>query len=311
MGSVVQILYAGNQFRVQNAQYYANKMVRSANNVKAGAEASLQEFSRSLGNQIQMENAGKHYNDAMGAISANLNNRVTVNVNKTLQASAALGAIQSNVAAAGVGGSSVQLLDQVTNLQRNIAQQDATDATSRYQSSATRNATTELGEGLSSIDLSSHMAQLDYTQDIAPHKPGGRLGALIGIAVATYFGGPQAGQAAADSTVAAWKAQNGDYGQAASYADRASSGFISGFSQMGQRGGKSWASSAFGYNDGTGPQTSGSAGAQYNFANFSGSSNNSTNISWPGSNGNNSSFYNLGTDSGGSSWSFFGGGGGN
>lgn len=294
MGSVVQIVYAGNTYRKELAEYEAAKTVRKATNKANAAQATLADFSRSLGNQVRMENAGKDYNEQIGQISDKLNSRVTVNVNQSLAASQRLGAIQSQAAAAGVGGSSVQLLDQLTQLQRNTVQQEQATQTTQFASSATRANVRQLTAKQGDLDFTTAHANLDFTTDIAPAKPKGRVGALIAIAVATYFGGPQAGQAAADSYVAEWKARDGKWADSANLADRAAAGYTAAFQQLGQRGGKSWASSAFNYNDGTGPSASSgqsNSGVLFNFeadANGRGQSGNSGSW-WSNSGSSNSS----------------------
>lgn len=263
MGSVVQIIYAGNQYRIDNAKYNAANKIRSSSNIASGAEATLANFSRSLGNQVRQENAGKQYNAAVSQIADQLDTRGALNLNTSLAATQQLGAIQAGAAAAGVGGSSIQLLDQVTELHRNIQQDQQTTDTNKFSKSATMAATQSLVNGQGQLDFAQTSANVDTTQSVAPVAMKNRFGTLVAVAVATYFGGPQAGQAVADSAIASNKAANGDYDGSAKMADRAMSGYVGAASGYAKSGGQSWWSQVTGGSGSSGSQSSGGAGVDY------------------------------------------------
>lgn len=240
MGSIYRIVNAGNEFRVNLANYYAQEETRESGNKKEAALSSLANFQRSLGNSVRMEQAGDQYNDQINELAGRLDARNTLNINTSLAAAQQLGGIAAQAAAAGVGGSSIDALDGVTELQRNITQQGTTLNTKQMASSGTRSAVDNLTNGLQAVDFGATFGSYDYNKDVKPVPLKNRITTIAAIAVATYFGGPAAGQAAADSTLAAWDASNGKYNSAYKQADKASGEWLSAAKDYAQRGGQSW-----------------------------------------------------------------------
>lgn len=211
MGSVNTILQANNIHRIKQAEYEGANEVQVASNKLEAAKASLAEFSRSLGNSLRIEAAGKEFNEGVSDLAAALEGRTTNQLNSSLAAAERIGALSAQAAAAGVGGSSVALLNDTIELQRNIEQDLQRQATSRLAAKGSRANAQIMNNAYNQIDLSRALGSFDYTVRIAPQKMKNRLGKAIGVAVATYFGGPMAGQAAADFAVSEWQAGNADF----------------------------------------------------------------------------------------------------
>lgn len=244
MGSVYEIYNSPNVHRVRVAEYDSAIQVRTANNKKEAAAAALAEFSRSLGNNLRMEQAGKRYNEEINALAQTMEGRATVRLSASLAASEKLGQLQAGAAAAGVGGSSIELLGDTVALQRNIEQDLQRVTTERMGAAGMRTAASSFTAQAVSQDFSRTLGNFDYTINVAPQPLKHRYLKLLGVAAATYFGGPQAGQAAADAAVGEWKQNNGDWDGAARYLGRAASGLIASTKDWG--GGDSESNSWFG-----------------------------------------------------------------
>jgi len=131
MGSVTTILQANNITRVDKAKYDASVMVQRANNKREAAGSSLADFSRSLGNSIRIEGAGKEFNNAQSQLAETLEGRTLGRINSSLAASDKMGSLEAQAAAIGVGGNSVDILNKTVALQRNIEQDLKEQATMR------------------------------------------------------------------------------------------------------------------------------------------------------------------------------------
>lgn len=244
MGSVYEIYNSPNVHRVRVAEYESATQVRTANNKKEAAAVALAEFSRSLGNNLRIEQAGKRYNEEINALAQTMEGRATVRLSASLAASEKLGQLQAGAAAAGVGGSSIELLGDTVTLQRNIEQDLQRVTTERIGAAGMRTSASSFAAQAVSQDFSRTLGNFDYTINVAPQPLKHRYLKLLGVAAATYFGGPQAGQAAADAAVGEWKQNNGDWDGAARYLGRATSGLIASVKDWG--GGDSDSNSWFG-----------------------------------------------------------------
>jgi hypothetical protein len=240
MGSVNTILQSGNIHEIQKAEYDANVMLQKSRNELEAAKAGLAEFSRSLANIHVMEAAGKEYNEAVTQFAATLEARQTGRINDSLAAAERTGALMAQASALGVGGASVDLLNKTIELQRNIQQDMNDQATERMASSAARSSAQIMDNATNAMDLTRTFGNFDYTIHIAPNKMKRKWGKVIGVAAATYFGGPQAGEAAADAMVGSWQASNANYGGAAQNFDSAIGGAMSSWKEWNDRGGQSW-----------------------------------------------------------------------
>lgn len=240
MGSVNTILQANNIHRIAEAEYDANVMLSRSRNELEVAKVGLAEFSRSLSNVHKIEAAGKEYNEAVSQLAATTEARGMGRINASLAAAERTGALMAQAGALGVGGTSVDLLNKTVELQRNIQQDMQEAATSRLASSSARGAATIMDNAHNAMDLQRTFGNFDYTVHIAPKKMKNRIGSLIGVAAATYFGGPQAGEAVADAVVGSWQASNANYAGAARSFDSAVMGAVGAWKEWSDRGGQSW-----------------------------------------------------------------------
>lgn len=273
MGSgVTTILQANNITRVARANYRAAVAQTDNQNRSEVAKTGFADFMRTLKNNAQLDAAAKEYNSNMEALSEELRARQGAGLNSQLQLANARGALQAQAGAVGVGGSSADLMDSVVRLQAEMDQETQANAVSLLASRGASQTAQVMSRAWNGMDMSRSFGQFDYSQHIEPQAMKRRLGKLIGVAVATYFGGPQAGEAVADFAVGTWQADNGNFtGAAQSFGDAAQGG-IQAWQQGSQRNGQSWASTTFGYNDGTGAKvTQNKASTQLgnNYDNFS------------------------------------------
>lgn len=240
MGSVNTILQANNIHRIAEANYDASVMRSQSHNNLEVAKMGLAEFSRSLGNVLRIEAAGKEYNEAVSQMAATTEARSMGRINDSLAAAERSGALMAQAGALGVGGASVDLLNKTVELQRNVQQDMQATENSRLASSSARGAATIMDNAHNSMDLTRTFGNFDYTVHIAPKRMKHRFMHLVGIAVATYFGGPMAGQAAADAVVGQWQAENGNFQGMSKSFDSAAQNGMSAWKGYSDRGGGSW-----------------------------------------------------------------------
>lgn len=240
MGSLGTILQADNMYTVDKARYEAAKEVQTATNRREAATASLADFSRSLGNTLRVEAAGKEFNEAVSSLAGALESRTTGRINSSLAAAERIGALNAEASAMGVGGSSIDLLTDTIKLQRNIEQDLQRQATARMATSGGRSNAAIMDNGYTSIDLTQRFGNFDHTRHVAPVKMKNRLATLIGAGVATFFLGPDAGQAVAQVAVGGWQASNGNFAGAAQSFDSGLSSAILGVKSLNDRAGQSW-----------------------------------------------------------------------
>jgi hypothetical protein len=252
MGGVNTILQANNTTRIARANYRAGKANTDNTNRLEVAKSGFSDFMRSMRNNAQMDAASKEYNSNMEALSEELRAREGAGLNSQLQLAAARGALTAQAGYVGVGGSSADLMDSMVRLQAEMDQETQQNAIDLLASRGSNQTAQIMASAWNGMDISRTFGSFDYSQYVEPQAMKRRLGKLIGVAVATYFGGPQAGEATADFAVGTWQAQNGNLQGMTQSFNSAAQGGLAAFQQGAQRGGQSWASSAFGYNDGTG-----------------------------------------------------------
>lgn len=240
MGSLNTIMQSGNIHRIARATYEQRTQERVGNNKLTAAKLSLAEFSRTLANQTRMRNAGKEYNAAATRLSHELEQAGKDRLNVQLQHAEASGALQVQAAMAGVGGSSVELMDNLIDLQRATMEQDQQRAIDIMSRSGREATATLISSAADSLNLQQSFGQFDFAKDLAPKELQHKWLTVAGVAVATYFGGPQAGEAAADAAVGEWKARNGDFVGAGQSFGGALKGAMSAASDWNERGGTPW-----------------------------------------------------------------------
>lgn len=210
MGSAMQMLNSGNQYRVAKANYEFNTKTQRANNAAQAAGAALQNFQITEGNRRNMEAAGIQYNDAMENINRALSKTTSGNLNVQLQAANAKGQLQAQAAAAGIGGTSIDLMDDLTDLQEQSILQENKDTAKSMAYSAGKQAGQVIDNAVQSFNNSQAFGNFNYTTYAKPVEQKNKLGTLIAGAVATYYGGPQAGAAVIDTVQGFNNSANGN-----------------------------------------------------------------------------------------------------
>jgi hypothetical protein len=255
MGSVNTIIQANNTTRIARSEYRAAVAQTKNTNALEVAKGGFSEYMRSLKNQAMVDAASKEYNYQMEGLSEELRAKQGAGFNTQIQLASARGALAAQAGYVGVGGSSADLMDTMVRLQSEMDQETQKNALELMSSRGAQQTAQVMTNAYKGMDISQTFGQYDYSEHIEPKAMKRRFGKLVGVAVATYFGGPQAGEAVADFAVGTWQADNGNFSGASQSFDQAIQGGAAAYQQWGQRGGKSWASSAFDYNDGTGRQS--------------------------------------------------------
>lgn len=229
MGSLNTIINANNITRIQTAEYEAAELLQKSGNKRQAQEIALKEFSRTLGNNLRIEQAGKQFNEMMGQLAQQSTAASTNRINLDLAASQRLGQLNTQAAAAGVGGTSVDLLNDTIVLQRESQAVLDGRSTELGLAAGQRSASNIMNNAYLSQDLTQSFGSFDYTRHIKPERMKRRLGKLIGVAVATYFGGPMAGQAVADFAVGEWQSTNAKFDAAGQSYSQGVQNAISGY----------------------------------------------------------------------------------
>lgn len=229
MSSLGTILQANNIQRVAEANYEASRDTRIANNKLAAAKGNLANWSRSLGNRRRVQAAEREFNRSIEALVHETKQAGKQVSNMSLQYAEQMGALQAQAAFNGVGGSTVEMMENLVSLQMASSEEEVKQQVEMMSVYGKENAGQIMADSYNSADFSQAIMEFDFAKDIAPKKMKRRLGKLIGVAVATYFGGPMAGEAVADFAVGEWQASNGNF-----------TGAMQQFGQGVQNAGKAW-----------------------------------------------------------------------
>lgn len=217
MGS---ILYGTAIHIREQAKIDAARITRASGNEKRGALSALSSFSASLSNQRAMDAAGTNINNITENIGRNLDAAATGTFMSRIQAAEELGAHTAMASAAGVGGSSVELYGDTLRLNQAMQEEGNSRAVNSDNIAAGRSRGYVLSDAVASFDNSRYFADLDYTINV-DHKKQSTLSKIFTLgtaAVATYFGGPQAGMAVIGLNESKQAARNGDFATASSEA---------------------------------------------------------------------------------------------
>lgn len=248
MGSVNTILQANNKTRVAKAEWRAAVANTQNQNKLEAAKVGFSDFMRTLSNNARVKAASDEYNWQMESLSEELRASHGKSFNTQIQLAAAQGALTAQAGYVGVGGSSADLMDTMVGLQAEMDQEAQENARNLLASRGATQRAQIMTNAFNGMDMSRTFGQFDFSQHIEPKRMKRRFGKLVGVAVATFFGGPMAGQAVADFAVGTWQAENANFDGASQSFDRAAQGALGAFSQWGQRGGKPWGTSVFGNN---------------------------------------------------------------
>lgn len=252
MGSIFAVSNSYNVERVMKAEYYAANVTQEAGNEREAAITALQEFSRTLGNQQALEAAGKEYNAATEQLAEVMDGRTVGRANITMRAAEVQGALAAQAGALGIGGSSVRLLEDTTRIQSKMEAEMYDEETKHVAYHGAQQNAGIMGKAINSLDNSQYFASLDHTIHLPPQHLKNRVGAIIGSIAAFWLGGASASEAAAGTTMASWKASNGDFAGAEQLYGQAARNAMQGFQnyQNARAAGKnSWFEAAFGSNE--------------------------------------------------------------
>ncbi|AHB12133.1 internal virion protein [Xylella phage Paz] len=240
MDGLGTILQANNITRVARAKYQSAVATQAANNKLKKAQGDLANWSRSLSNRRRVEAAQKEFNRGVEQLSNETRQAGKQATGITLDSSEQRGALLARAAMTGVGGSTVEAMENLINLQAATSQEEIDQAVDNMQYSAKQNLTTALMNTYMSQDFSQTMMDFDFTKHIEPQGMKRRLGKLVGVAVATYFGGPMAGEAVSNLAVGEWQATNGDFQGANQSFGAAMTQAGGAMQQWSDRGGTAW-----------------------------------------------------------------------
>ena len=256
MGSVNTIIQAPNKTRVAKAEYRQAVANTRNTNVLESNKSNLANFMRSFSNHQRAKAASKEYNHQMDVLSEELRAGKGAGFNAQLQLAQARGALAAQAGAVGVGGSSADLMDSMIRLQMEMDVEARENAQQLLASRGGKQTAQIMSNAYSQMDLTQTFGQYDFRTYIEPKAMKRRFGKLVGVAVATYFGGPQAGEAVADMAVGEWQAQNGNFDGASESFGRGMSNALGAYQDWNKRGGQPWGEAvAEGWGSGRGKQT--------------------------------------------------------
>ncbi|UYA98873.1 hypothetical protein IVIADoCa7_47 [Xanthomonas phage vB_Xar_IVIA-DoCa7] len=244
MGSISTVLQSDNMTRVAQAEVNAKRKIQQANNNLSAKATTLNEFMRTMGNMTRMEAAGKEYNNAIENLAWETQEGGRGKLNAQLEQAEALGSLDAMAAVSGVGGSSMDLMESLIGLKADTQMYESAEMVRRMDANGRTQTAQLMLNGIKSIDTRQQMGSFDYQVFIDPKKMSNKWLKVAGIAVATYFGGPQAGEAAADHAVADWKANNGDFDGAGRDYGAALKNGMAAYKDWSERGGTAWGKDA-------------------------------------------------------------------
>lgn len=248
MGGISSMLQANNTTRIARANWRAATAQSKNTNALESAKGSFSEYMRTLGNQAKVKAASKEYNFQMEQLTEELRAGQGASLNTQVQLASARGALAAQSGFVGVGGSSAELMDSMVRLQSEMDQEAQQNALNLMSSRGAKQTAQIMSTAVKGMDLSRTFGTFDYQQHIEPKSMGNRFGKLVGVAVASYFGGPLAGEAVANAFVGDWQAKNGDFQGMSQSFDNAIQGGLSSWRDYSQRGGVPWGKATFGQN---------------------------------------------------------------
>jgi hypothetical protein len=247
MGS---ILYGQASAIQAQGQVKAKRIATKSGNEKRAAQTDLQLFSQALGNRKIMDAAGKNINAYGENIAKNLEGTTMGAFQDQLRSSEELGATTAMAAAAGIGGSSIEAYNATLETSNNLRLEQSNRQFDRDIYGAGQARGDILTSAVDSLDKNVYRSDIDVSTYMDVKKPSFLGGAAwLGLtAAATYFGGPQAGQAVLAAHDADMYAGRGDYANAASSFNSMIASGTGAFKTYRQTGGNLWSSTKSGAN---------------------------------------------------------------
>ena len=241
MGSV---FYGQASAIVAQGQVNARRITTKSGNERRVAMTDLQLFSQSLGNRKIMEAAGKNINAYGENIAKNLEASTMGAFQDQVRASAELGAVTAMASAAGVGGSSIEAYNATLATVEGLRTEQLNRQFGRELYAARQARGDILTDAVDSFDRNVYRADIDVSTYMDVKKPSFLSGALtLGLtAAATYFGGPQAGQAVLSFRESQMAAERGDFASASASMTGAFTSAIGAVKTYRDTGGNLWGS---------------------------------------------------------------------
>lgn len=239
------ILQSGNTHRIAKAKYEQTKSQQESGNKVKKAQGDLATWSRSLSNKRRVAAAEKKYNANIMQLNHEMKQAGKQQSNLSLQYAEAQGRVRAQAAFSGVGGSTVEAIENLVALQTATSEQELHDAISNMGFFGKEQSAKMVADAYNSQDMSQTMVEFDYNVHISPKPLKYKWLKVAGVAAATVYGGPMAGEAAADAFVGMWQAENGDFAGASKSFGQAFQGGAQAFNDWNDRGGTAWAKDAF------------------------------------------------------------------
>lgn len=238
------MLYAGaTHAREQGKIDAARIRTASANNLRA-SNASLAQWEQSYRNQKMLKYAGDQITNINENLSRSLDGAAAGRAMSRLAASEEVGANLAAAAAAGVGGSTIDSFRSTFSLM-NTVREEGEDRAIDTQEYAMQMAKADmLTSTVDGMGNQIFQGNLDYTT-FMDHKenklsPFKAWMTFQTAAVATYFGGPQAGSAVFDFVDGQNRMANGDIDGAATQMERSITQGLSAVGGYTKRGNTAW-----------------------------------------------------------------------
>lgn len=189
-----------------------------------------------------MDAAGKNMANLEGNIARNIDAKANGDIQQQIALAEELGRSATMAGAAGVGGSSVDVFNNTVRLRAAMNQDQNDRAFHADKYAAEQDHGNMLYEAVAGLDNNQYRANLDNRRWADPHKQStlSKIAEVGLTAAATYFGGPQAGQAVMSMFDAGEQAANGDFAGAASTFDQGVAGGVSAFQTTRSMGGNTF-----------------------------------------------------------------------
>lgn len=213
MSAGFEILASGSVHTREQAKIDAARLTQKARNELKGAMSASQAWAQSFANSRKMKMAGEQVGEIAENMARNLDVATSGRFADRLEASQAFGANVASAAAAGVGGSSIEMFNNTLRTTQALREESGDRALNTDLIASSNSRANTYGDAAGSMDNQSFQAGLDYTQYI-DHVKMSTTAKVLGFAAAagaTYFGGPQAGEAVLSLVAGENKMANGDF----------------------------------------------------------------------------------------------------
>lgn len=147
---------------IDRANADAANLNRDSQKRVSAAMTSLNSYTRSLNNQRAADAGGAKINALRTNVQRAMDQMATGNTQQQLQASEQMGQVSAMASAAGVGGSSVDIVKRTMTLRRNMQEQQLGQVMKATKSDFEAAQSAAIGELVGSQDMSVDIASMDY-----------------------------------------------------------------------------------------------------------------------------------------------------